>query len=427
MQFFETCSLFIAALLPLHGGAQVAPAASPTGAVEPALTLATAQTRQPRSSTGFYTTGKQVGRWTLFDPEGKPYFCLGLNHVNQRFGVARINRDLALYHFNSYGWMDSLAFIKQGSLSYVYPFDFLKISIGLYNRIKRGDTIGTFRYPDPYDPAFRAEVVKTIAATCGPLKDDRNLIAYMLGDVPVIVPARDNPELNWAEAIRRQPEGSPGKEDYLRWIRNEYQGREAEFTANYGFALNAARFPPELAQVSPQKNEVYQDDVKFALHLIADFYDFVCPLIRQADPNHLLFSHRLLHDQLNLDLVRSAARHVDAIAVQPPFSERFDGGLYRTVHQTTGKPIFISDHHITTSSRLKTRADSAAAYPHYLQAVYDSGIIIGYGFCSHLDSVGKASGMVKPGLCDPAGTIHPEHAEHVVPANRHLLEKFGRK
>lgn len=427
MQFFGTGFRFIAALLPLHAGAQGAPAVGPNGSVEPAWALAPAQPRQLRSSTGFYTAGMQGGRWTLFDPEGKPYFCLGLNHVNQRFGTERINRDLAAYHFNSYGWMESLAFIKQGSLSYVYPLDFLKISIGLFNRIKRGDTIGTFRYPDPYDPAFRAEVVKTIAATCVPLKDDRNLIAYMLGDVPVIVPARDNPELNWAEAIRRQPEGSPGKKDYSRWIRNEYQGREAEFTANYGFALKAERFPPELAQVSPQKNEVYNDDVKFALHLIADFYDFVCPLIRQADPNHLLFSHRLQNNQLNRELVRSAARHVDAIAIQPPFNENLDIKLYRMVHQTTGKPIFISDHHITTSSRLKTRADSAKAYPHYLQAVYDSEIIIGYGFCSHLESVGKASGLVKPGLCDPAGTIHPEHAEYVVPANRRLLERFGRE
>ena len=41
--------------------------------------------------------------------------------------------------------------------------------------------------------------------------------------------------------------------------------------------------------------------------------------------------------------------------------------------------------------------------------------------------VGQASGLVKPGLCDPSGTIHPEHAEHVVPANRQLLERFGRE
>ncbi|MDO8542221.1 MAG: hypothetical protein Q7S40_17415 [Opitutaceae bacterium] len=416
----------LAWILASHAGAQVTPR-GPTEPTKPAVMPATAQPKLPHQGTGYYTTGMQDGRWTLFDPEGKPYFCLGLNHVNQRFGVERINRDLASYHFNSYGWMASLPFIQKGSLSYVYPFDFLNISIGLYNRIKRGDTPGIFRYPDPYDPAFRSEVAKTVAETCGQLKEDRNLVAYMLGDVPVIVPARDNPELNWAEAIRRQPEGTPGKNEYLKWIRSEYKGREVEFTANYGIGLTDVRFSPGKSQVFPRPTEVYRDDVKFALHLIDDFYAFVGPLIRKADPNHLLFSHRLLHDQLNMELLRSAGRHVDAIAVQPPFNERLDGELYRRVHQTTGKPIFISDHHITTSARLKTREDAAKAYPPYLQAVYDSKIIIGYGFCSHLDSVGKASGLVKPGLCDPTGTIHPEFAEHVLPANRQLLDRFRRE
>ncbi len=417
----------LAGLLSIYTGARCATAANPTASGEPAGILSTGQAGRPREAPGFYTTGMQNGRWTLFDPDGRPYFCLGLNHVNQRFGVERINRDLASYHFNSYGWMASLPFIRQGSLSYVYPLDFLQISIGLYNRIKRGDTAGTFRYPDPYDAAFRAEVVKTIAEICGPLKNDRNLVAYMLGDVPVIIPARDNPELNWAEAIRRQPEGTPGKKEYRAWLRNEYKGREAEFAANYGAALTEDPSPPGPSQLSQPQGEVYKDDVKFALHLIADFYAFVCPLIRKADPHHLLFSHRLLHDQLNMDLLRSAAPYVDAIAVQPPFSERFDGELYRKVHQATGKPVFISDHHITTSSRLQTRADAARAYPHYLQSVYDSGIIIGYGFCSHLESVGKASGLVKPGLCDQSGTIFPEFAEHVVPANKQLLDQFRRE
>lgn len=420
---FRPLGVALAWILASHAGAQVAPH-GPTGPAKSAVMPATAPGGLPPRATGFYTTGMKDGRWTLFDPEGKPYFCLGLNHVNQRFGVERINRDLASYHFNSYGWMASLPFIQRGSLSYVYPFDFLNISIGLYNRIKRGDTAGTFRYPDPYAPAFRAEVAKTVAETCGQLKEDRNLVAYMLGDVPVIIPARDNPELNWAEAIRRQPEGTPGKNEYLTWIRKEYQGREAEFTANYGLSLPAVQFPAGRTPGWPRENEVYKDDVKFALHLIDDFYAFVGPLIRKADPNHLLFSHRLLHDQLNMELLRSAAKHVDAIAVQPPFNERLDAKLYQTVHQTTGKPIFISDHHITTSARLKTREDAARAWPSYLQAVYDSKIIIGYGFCSHLDSVGKASGMVKPGLCDPSGTIHPEFAKHVVPANRQLLDRF---
>lgn len=387
----------------------------------------TADATSPIKSTGFYGTSVLNGRWTLIDPGGKPYFCLGLNHLNQRFGVARINRDLASYNFNSYGWMASFPFIEHGSLSYLYPFDFLNISFGLYSRIKRGDTKGTFRYPDIYDTAFRAGVVNTVADTCARLKNDPNLVAYMLGDVPVIIPQRDNPELNWAAAIRCQKDGTPGKLEYLAWIRKEYRGRGAEFAANYGFALKEDNFTPELATVSPTKSEVYKDDVRFALHLIDDFYAFVGPLIRKADPNHLLFSHRLQHAQLNTELLRFAARHVDAIAIQPPFIETFDIELYRTVHEITGKPIFISDHHVTTSSRLKTREDAAKAWVHYLQAMYDSRIVIGYGFCSHVDSVGKSSGLVKPGLCDSSGTIHPEFARHLVPANRQLLEKFNRQ
>jgi hypothetical protein len=247
----------------------------------------------------------------------------------------------------------------------------------------------------------------------------------MLGDVPVIIPQRNNSELNWAAAIRSQQDGTPGKKEYLAWLRNEYKGREAEFAATYGFVPDD-RFPFEDPKFAPQNSEVYKDDVKFALHLIDDFYAFVVPLIRQADPNHLLLSHRLLRDQLNMQLLRSAARHVDAIAVQPPFNEKLDIELFRAVHQAIGKPLFISDHHITTSSRLNTREDAAREYPRYLQSVYDSGIIIGYGFCSHLDSVGQASGMVKPGLCDSSGKIHPEFARHVVPANREMLQKFGR-
>lgn len=417
---------FALAGLMLQANAQFDSAHRLTESAANVLAQSTIAATQRRTPTGFYTIGMRDGRWTLFDPDGKTYFPLGVNHLSERFGVGRIDHDLASYHFNSYGWMASRSFIKEGSLSYVYPFDFLKISIGLYNRIRRGDTAGTFRYPDPYDPRFRAEVQQEIADTCASLKNDRNLVAYMLGDVPVIIPQRNNSELNWTASIRSQPDGTPGKTEYLAWLRNQYKGRETEFTANYGFAPKGDRFPFEGSKLPAQDTEVHKDDVKFALHLIAEFYAFVAPLIRHADPNHLLFSHRLLRDQLNMELLRSAARHVDAIAVQPPFNEHLDTQLFRTVHETTGKPLFISDHHINTSSRLNTREDAAREYPRYLQAVYDSGIIIGYGFCSHLDSVGKASGLLKPGLCDSSGQIHPEFARHVVPANRELLEKFGR-
>jgi hypothetical protein len=95
-----------------QASAQADSANSQTGSAASAVMQSEITSAQPRKPTGFYTIGMKNGRWTFFDPGGKTYFCLGLNHLSQRFGGGRIDRDLASYHFNSYGWMASQSFIK---------------------------------------------------------------------------------------------------------------------------------------------------------------------------------------------------------------------------------------------------------------------------------------------------------------------------
>ena len=48
----------------------------------PQLTcVATVRTTQVQTN-GFFTIGKEDGHWWLIDPEGKPFFTVGLNHID---------------------------------------------------------------------------------------------------------------------------------------------------------------------------------------------------------------------------------------------------------------------------------------------------------------------------------------------------------
>ena len=380
----------------------------------------------------FFRVAKQGDRLTLLDPDGKPYFLLGLNHIvaggkgerDLDALAAKLTQDLTGWSFNSYGWWGDVQFARKGGLSYLYPFVDITISHGNYRRAKLKVPADTFVYPDIYDAAFREKLKGKIADVCGRLRNERNMVGYMLGDTPVIIPEQRNADFNWTYALRRLPNDAPGKREYVAWLKARYVGRGADFAKLYGFDLDDSAIGEKLAGVAPSGKGVFQDDVEYVLAMIGDYYDFICPLFRANDPNHLLLGHRLTHDQLDDRLLKAAARHLDVICVQPPYTDKFDAELYGRVCQTTGKPILIDDHQIQADGKLiKTREDAAKAYGQFYQKLYDSRIVIGYAFCQHC-SIIRPEGGEKPGLCDPSGQIHPEWAKYLVPANRRLLEHF---
>ncbi|MDP6779684.1 MAG: agarase, partial [Candidatus Latescibacteria bacterium] len=74
---------------------------------------------------GFFTTAKRGARWFLIDPSGKPFFSIGMNHVDsaslryaenihiwrERYGNSQlrwlreaVGPDLRDWEFNTVGW-----------------------------------------------------------------------------------------------------------------------------------------------------------------------------------------------------------------------------------------------------------------------------------------------------------------------------------
>ena len=173
---------------------------------------AAAQTTQVNTQ-GFFTVGQRNRRWWFITPEGRPFFSIGLNHIDSatlrykenahlwrdKYGnsmekwLKLVRSDLIEWGFNTVGWVQEVVTRDDRNHRHSRNFTFEEyqwlnmpychmlpfVDFHQWENETRHPDIGGKGFEDWCDYVARAE--------CGRLADDPKLIGYFYSDCPTWV------------------------------------------------------------------------------------------------------------------------------------------------------------------------------------------------------------------------------------------------
>ena len=161
---------------------------------------------------GFFTLGRQKGRWLLITPEGKPFFSVGLNHIDPatlrypenidlwrvKYGGSTIKwikdsvaPNLKEWGFNSIGWVQEVT-VRQWRHSRAFTVDeYRTLDMPYCHLLPFTESHQWEKHTVNYD--FLSQDWKdwkdwcdyVARDHCAELSDDPNLIGYFYSDCPM--------------------------------------------------------------------------------------------------------------------------------------------------------------------------------------------------------------------------------------------------
>lgn len=392
----------------------------------------------------FFRIGKQGTRDGLIDPQGSPFFSLGIVHVGaypegegrvlfeDKYGgdwlnlTPKVLSDFEDWSFNTAGYHSPVTMAEHMPImrdSYPAPIAYW---------------MGRPAYPDVFDPAYREKVEQQMASACAPVRDRANLIGYYWTDTPQwdLGRARSRWGTDWVSAIRSLPPSAPGKRRYVAYL-HEVCRDAAEMEAYTG----GAGLPPDgllgsdFARLDLDCPVVARHDRGFLRTIARQYYRIAFEATRKADANHLLFGDRYLVGDLPPEVLKEALPFVDVLSVQP-YEVGFDRAFFDDLHARTGKPILICDHAINfpTAAHPQTvwpqcpgEQEAAQAYAAYLWALFECPYMVGYHRCQYIDRVVPGSSLLKQGFLQADETPYDTLLDQVRRTNREILAAFSGK
>lgn len=398
------------------------------------------------NATGFFRTQQLDGRWWLVDPDGRLFLSVGVTCVRlgdptvvekresmftwlpagadrlasnyvpttynpiagplysgksfnfyganaqRKYGASPTAAwsDMSTSRLESWGfntianWSDD-AFVGRDKIPYVIP-------IGIRNVFARAPAGHDYwgPMPDPFDPAFAAEVDHQVAYRTGQVKSDPWCIGFFLQN-----------ELSWGggDSDRRHyglaygalaaSETSPEKMAFIASLKSKYASID-RLNAAWGTsfadwsALNASYAAP-----APLPNDAMRVDFSAFLTAFAEkYFGVVAATIRRYDTNHLYLGCRFA--DFSPEAVAVAAKYADVISfnIYSWNKQRY------AFAETLGKPIIIGEFHFGAVDRgmfggglmpVRNQEERASRYADYVKTVLSEPAFVGCHWFQYTD------------------------------------------
>ena len=319
----------------------------------PQLTcVATVRTTQVQTN-GFFTIGKEDGHWWLIDPEGKPFFTVGLNHIDpaslrypENIHIWRekyegsslkwiqesVVPNLRKWRFNTVGWVQEVT-VRKWRHSRPFTVDEYKALDMPYCHLLpfmeshqwEKHTVHFDFFSDDW-----AEWCDYVARShCSELSDDPNLIGYFYSDCPTWT--HDRPENSWRGSI----------------------------------------FDPKKLE-----SETGRDELSALGH---QYYKTTYDAIRRYDKNHLILGDRYeANAHIAMPLIEAAKPFIDVLSFQD-----FRDPLKHLEHwhKVTGMPVLLADAAGNIPGDDDFRRNDGEWYARVLHGLYENPGCIGFHLC----------------------------------------------
>ena len=339
-------------------------------------------------ASGYFRVEQIEGVWWFVDPDGGRFLSKGVDAVNfdhdciqntnrypyreacqQKYGSRDVWRATAAQRLRSWGfnslgaWSDDkVANTGSAPVSLAVTHN---LDLGMSFAWQTNDRTGSGPkqdFPDVFDPAFEAHILRRAREHCAARSGEPSLIGWFI----------DN-ELRWGADWRGPDElltlflrlspSTPGRIAATDWLRQRHGGGPT--------AADSAAFVALLA------------DRYFALTVAA---------IKAADPNHLVLGSRFAFPPAP-GVIEAAGRHLDAISFNC-YGPDPNGAI--DAYAVTGKPCLIGEFSFRGADSglpntngagpiVATQAERAAAFRHYVTTALQRRTLVGYHWFEHAD------------------------------------------
>jgi hypothetical protein len=370
--------------------------------------------------TGFFRTAEADGRWWLVDPEGKPFFAIGADHVSYRghwceaLGYSPYNRNVAAKYGGETSWGDttldrlkswgfnSLTAGHSSSLRHrgLAHIEFASFGTSFAKREWICRPIHWTGFPDVFSPRWEPHcriVARKIAARS---RDNPWCMGTFL----------DN-ELEWFgkkghlvdEVFQLSPE-SPAKKAFYEWLVEHFgsltevnRQLQCQYTGAAAF-LTATYIPPATPELDKAREGF--------LAVIADRYFSVASrAMRDADPDHLVLGCRFA-GEVPEAVLPAAGKYNDVFTINTYPQVDFEsawladgtGGVvervprqFTAIYERVRKPMIITEWSFPAldsglpckhgaGMRVDTQDQKAACYRIFANMTADLPFMVGYHY-----------------------------------------------
>tara|TARA_Y100000758_G_scaffold125093_1_gene88186 strand:+ start:1593 stop:2705 length:1113 start_codon:yes stop_codon:yes gene_type:complete len=280
------------------------------------LSSACSERKSPQvGSNSFFTLGQKKGHWWLITPEGKPFFTMGVNHIDpatlrypENIHIWREKYDgstikwikesvapnLKEWGFNTVGWVEEVS-IREWRHSRSFTVDeYRALNMPYCHLLPFTQSHQWEKHTIHFD--FRSEDWKewcdyVARQQCAVLSDDPNLIGYFYSDCPT-----------WIHTLAR----------------NEWRG---------------PIFDPDLLKSESGRKELTD--------MAHSYYKTTHDAIRRYDKHHLILGDRYEANRpIPMEVVNAALPYVDILSFQ---DFRDPVNHLDMWHKKTGKPVLLAD------------------------------------------------------------------------------------
>ncbi len=264
---------------------------------------------------GFFTLDERKGHWWLINPAGKPFFSMGLNHIDpaslryaenldiwrEKYGGSTMRwiresvaRNLGAWGFNTVGWVQEVT-VRQWRHSRAFTIDeYRALDMPYCHLLPFTESHQWEKHTVHYD--FRSEDWKewvdyVARSHCAELAEESNLIGYFYSDCPTWT--HDRPDNQWRGPI----------------------------------------FDPDRLKTEAGRKELSE--------LAHQYYKTIHDAIRRYDKHHLLLGDRYeANAPIAMEVINAAKQYVDVLSFQ---DFRNPVQHLDEWHKKTGKPVLLAD------------------------------------------------------------------------------------
>jgi len=264
---------------------------------------------------GYFKVEQRKGRWWLITPEGKPFFSVGMNHIDPasmrypenihiwrekyqgsttRWLRESVAKNLKEWGFNTVGWEQEVT-VRNWRHSRSFTFEeYQSLNMPYCHMLPFTESHQWEQHTRHFDflSSEWEEWCEYVARThCSEMSEDQNLIGYFYSDCPTWV--HDRPINVWRGPM----------------------------------------FDPEKLKSETGRKELIQ--------LATRYYQITHDAIRRYDKNHLILGDRYeANAPIAMEVVEAALPYIDVLSFQD-----FRDPLTHLAHwhQQTGKPVLLAD------------------------------------------------------------------------------------
>ncbi|MCC7492864.1 MAG: hypothetical protein IT204_10970 [Fimbriimonadaceae bacterium] len=420
--------------------------------------------------TGFFEVAQRDGRWWVLDPEGKPYYIVGTDHISfrahwcEKLGYAPYSRNVqALYgseekwgaetlrrlrawNFNTLAAGHSAALRHQG-LPHIL---FASFGSGFAPREYLCEPIHWTGFPDVFSPRWE-QYCKQVA---------RSQAKLSKGDPWVIGTFLDN-ELEWygktgylVDEIFKLTAAAAGKQALWQHLLAKYKdaaGVNKALGTTYADAaafLAATAVPPASPALQTLRSE-------FLTKIAERYFAVATKAMRAADPDHLVMGCRFA-GRTPTEVLAAAGKYNDIFTINTYPRVTFDdewqpglGGQVQEVPQQLAeyyrvvkRPMIITEWSFPAldsglpcrhgaGMRVATQAQKAACYRIFAQQMADLPFMVGYHYFMWADEPELGISSTFPedsnyGLVDVNDKPYPELTAMATAVNAQAAVRHAR-